>query len=165
MQPILLKRSDTGLKMIIISTGIAALVLAFICTVITLIVVQSNTATMLLLLIVWIGLAVAWLGQAVYLWVTWRTEAYQLNEKSIIVQKKRGILGSEQSIYRYESILSVNLRQSYLGKKYHYGDITIEMPKAPEPVVLRHVDHPSEQLKELQGRVSARGASTHNLVT
>jgi uncharacterized membrane protein YdbT with pleckstrin-like domain len=116
-------------------------------------------------IIIWLVLLTIWGIQSILSWKSWKSSTYEIGPESIRVNKKSGIFGSTQTIYRYESIIALRMTQGYFGKKYNFGDIRISIPKLDKEVVLRDIDAPSKQLEDIQNRINKRGAGTHNLVT
>lgn len=108
--------------------------------------------------------ACAWLVGAGKLWLDWHAKRYEIGKDTLIIHSKAGKFGKSQAVYRYESIISVRMTQGLLGKKFGYGDVWLTIPKLDKEVVMNDIDHPSEQLAEIQGRLAARAVSTDALL-
>ena len=56
--------------------------------------------------------------------IRWINRTYQIEEKQLI--KKEGLFSISEKIFDLNNIRSVTVRQSFLGKLFHFGDVTIE---------------------------------------
>lgn len=85
-----------------------------------------------------------------YIKLAWRNTKYAITEKGITIKNGVGFLNEEA--FRLESIISVRVRQGYLGHHFGYGDVVIDIPKLPgEPdVILHDIDKPATILRLLR---------------
>jgi uncharacterized membrane protein YdbT with pleckstrin-like domain len=156
-------RSQNRLKIWIINSGLVGLFCAITATILMLILFEW---TPWLIAFTWFGLFFAWAISAYFVTKWWNNSSYSITDESLIVSTSRpGIFGtSESSVYRYESIASISVKQDYFGKKYNYGDIVVNMPKV-EDVVLRDVANPKEELIKLKKIIAERnGNDTQALI-
>lgn len=165
-QKTLLKRSSKGLKVQIISLGVAALLLALLATwllsvVFSITPFQGTT----LKIITWVVFIGGWAITATRMWMDWNVKRYEIAQDAFIVHAKAGRWGTSQTIYRYESIISLRMTQGFLGKRYGYGDVHIKIPKLDDEVVMNDIDHPLEQLNEVQRRIGERQTNPATLIT
>lgn len=56
--------------------------------------------------------------------IPWTTTIYYLSDKRLI--KHSGILRLEENVYTLDTVRSIDLRQSWLGRLFNYGDLAIE---------------------------------------
>ncbi len=70
--------------------------------------------------------AVFLLESYLILWVVvpWATTIYYLSDQGLI--QHRGIFTIEEKIYTLDAVRSIQLRQHWLGRIFHYGDLSIE---------------------------------------
>ena len=54
----------------------------------------------------------------------WVNRTYQIDEKQLI--KKEGLFSISEKIFDLNNIRSITVHQSFLGKLFHFGDVTIE---------------------------------------
>ena len=162
----LLKRSSKGLKAQVIALGIAALLLAILTTLLTSILFSwTPNQGRILITIIWIFFIGGWGFTALKLWMDWNVKRYEIAKDAFIVHAKAGRWGTSQTIYRYESIISLKMTQGFLGKRYGFGDVHIAIPKLEGEVVMNDIDHPLEQLQEVQKRIGERTTGQDTLIT
>ncbi len=165
MKSVTLVRSQERLKVLIIASGVAAIVTALVFSwLLSAALSWAPRTEHFLRLVGWLGMGTVWVVQSVLSWMVWRSTTYKITPEAITVQAKSGLLGSAKTMYRYESILSVSVDQSFWGKRRGYGCIKLNVPKLDNDIVLKDVDHPSAQLAELQSRINSRGGSGHALI-
>lgn len=162
----LLNRSPAGLQVQIITIGIVAIVVAVlsIWLISKLFSVVEGSGFALKIMVVLL-FAVAWLLGSTKLWFDWHIKRYEIAADALIVYAKAGKLGKSQTVYRYESMISIRTSQNFLGKRFGYGDVFITIPKLDKEVVMNDIENPFEQLAEVQKRMGERSAGTHTLVT
>lgn len=165
-EKVLLKRSSKGLQAQIIMSGIATLLIALLATwlIAKLFGWTPNEGTFLKT-ITWVFLVGAWVITSLRLWATWRIKRYEIAKDALIVHAKAGKWGSSQTIYRYESIISLRMTQGFLGKRFGYGDVRISIPKLENEVVMNDIEQPLEQLAEVQKRIGEKTSAHSSLVT
>ena len=56
--------------------------------------------------------------------LSWANSTYILAGKHII--RRRGILHVEEDVFHFDNIRSISINQSFLGKLFNYGDITLK---------------------------------------
>lgn len=59
-----------------------------------------------------------------YVTLSWSSNSYYINGKHLI--KRTGIFNSEEDIYEFDTVRSVAVNQSWLGRIFHYGDISLK---------------------------------------
>lgn len=59
-----------------------------------------------------------------YLFFQWEGISYFITKKHII--KRVGIFNSKEEIFHFENIRTITVKQSFLGKILHYGDIELK---------------------------------------
>lgn len=59
-----------------------------------------------------------------YVTLSWTSNVYYINGKHLI--KRTGILNTEEDIYEFDTVRSVAVNQSFLGRLFHYGDISLK---------------------------------------
>lgn len=165
-EKILLKRSSDGLRIQIIGLGILALLLALLGSWLVgkLFGWTSNDGS-ILKIIIWVVIIGAWLLTSLELWLDWSIKRYEIANEALIVHARAGRWGTAQTIYRYESIISIRMTQGLLGKQFGYGDIHVSIPKIDHDIVMNDIDHPVEQVAEIQKRIGEHGSSTTSLIT
>jgi hypothetical protein len=165
-QKAVLKRSPKGLQAQIITSGILALLLALVSNWVLdkLFGWTPNEGGIIktIALVVIIG---GWAITSLKLWLDWKVKLYEITKDALIVHAKAGKWGSSQTIYRYESIISIRMSQGFWGKRYNFGDVFITIPKIDKEVVMNDIQDPLEQLTEVQQRMNERGAGAQALVT
>jgi hypothetical protein len=163
---VLIKRSSKGLKAQIIISGVATILIALAATwlIAKLFGWTPNEGTILKTL-TWVFLVGAWIVTSLRLWASWRIKRYEVAKDALIVHAKAGKWGSSQTIYRYESIISLRMTQGFLGKRFGYGDVRLTIPKLDGEVVMNDIEDPLVQLEEVQKRIGEKTTAHSNLVT
>lgn len=162
----ILKRSSKGLQVQIIALGVVSLLLAVFTTWLTSILFSwTPNQGRVLIALIWILFIGAWGFSALKLWKDWSIKRYEIAKDALIVHAKAGKWGSSQTIYRYESIISLKMTQGFLGKRYDFGDVHISIPKLDGEVIMNDIDHPLEQLQEVQKRIGERITGQDTLIT
>lgn len=158
-------RSSEGLRAKIISLGILALVISISLTFIILLLFRlvDNTG-IAIVVFTWVILTGAWGLGSLKIWEDWSTEHYELTPDSIIIHKKENNEDISQSIYRYESVISLRLIQSKKGKKHNFGDVYLTIPKISKELVLKDIVDPLDQLAVLKKHIDSRQGN-HSLIT
>ncbi len=59
-----------------------------------------------------------------YVTLSWTSNVYYINGKHLI--KRSGILNTEEDIYEFDTVRSIAVNQSFLGRLFHYGDIYLK---------------------------------------
>lgn len=164
---VLLKRSPRGMQVQIICTGIAALAIGFLASWLlgNLFGWTSSGGTGIKRL-VWVALIGIWSVMSLKLWFDWSVKRYEIGRDALLVHAKAGRMGTTQTVYRYESIISIRMAQGFWGKRFGYGDVRITIPKLDGEIVLNDIENPTEQLLHLQNRMNdrARGGVTSSLI-
>lgn len=165
-EKVLLKRSSKGLWTQIILSGLLMCALAlFVTWLVSIILNWAPNQGKTTALVTWVLLLAAWAIGSLKLWFDWNFKRYEIAADALIVHAKAGSWGSSQTIYRYESIISVRMTQGFFGKRYGYGDVYITIPKIQNSIVLNDVEDPLNQMMEIQKRLNERNnGATHALV-
>ena len=160
-----LRRSSSGLRAQIITTGVLALILAlFSDWVLSKLFGWTPNEGGLFVTIAWIVIIGGWAITALRMWFSWKAKRYEINKDAIIVYASAGKWGSSQTLYRYESIISLRMTQGFWGKRFGYGDVRITIPKIDQEVILYDIEEPAKQLAELQARLNERSVGAHALI-
>lgn len=108
----------------------------------------SGVVTQLLmwaLLLMTLGLAVVYTKKA------WHKEYYEVTDDAVIVHLNSAFkANTSQTIYRYDSIVSIRLTQGVMGRQYGYGNIYLTIPKIDNEVVLKDIKQPVKQLSDIR---------------
>lgn len=156
-----IKRNPKGMYIQILLSGITALILGlFITWLFEKLLGKTSGGGSLIQVLTWIFLLLMWGGSAARLWFDWNAKRYQISPDALIVHAKAGKLGKAQTLYRYESFVSIRMTQGFLGERYGYGDVRITIPKLENELVLNDIDNPNEQLSELQKRMNERAGQS-----
>lgn len=59
-----------------------------------------------------------------YVTLSWTNSIYYISGKHLI--KRTGILSTEEDIYEFDTVRSVAVNQTFLGRLLHYGDIALK---------------------------------------
>ncbi len=90
-------------------------------------------------------------GFILYLLMQWTGKSYFLTGKHII--KRVGILTSREEIYHFDNIRSISVEQSFLGKFFNYGDITLKTSASggyQGDVILSNIENPHKYETKLK---------------
>jgi membrane protein YdbS with pleckstrin-like domain len=87
-----------------------------------------------------------------YLRTSWGKTGYSLTETAIIVQS--GVGTHTEDVYRFDSVVSASIQQSFLGKKYGYGNIVLGVPHMQGDLILRDIDQPSSLLEKMHKKLA-----------
>lgn len=112
--------------------------------------------------VTWVLIGLAWGVSSLKLWFDWKAKRYEIAPDSLIVYARAGKLGSSQTIYRYESIVSARMTQGFLGKQFGYGDVRITIPSIDHEIVMNDIENPTQQLTGLQQRINERSHSNNS---
>jgi hypothetical protein len=112
----------------------------------------------------WVVIAIFWGITSLMLWFEWNIKRYEVTSDSLIIHTKAGRWGSGQTLYRYESIISVKLTQGFWGKRYNFGDVRLTIPKLDDEVVMHDIENPLDQLMQIQKRMGEHNGSS-SLIT
>lgn len=161
-------RSNSGLHVRIISTGLAVIAIGLIASFILAKMFSLTQWTGITTqILAWAILLVAWGCASLYSWHSWHKKFYEITHDAVIAYSD-GLwkTDSTQTIYRYESIISIRLTQSFWGKRYGYGDIRLTIPKIDKEVILSDIKHPQQQLSDIRSYMQGRSsATTASLIT
>ena len=165
MDKTLLVRSKKGLHTQVIVSGILALILViFAYWIIGKLFSWTPGDGQFLQTLSLVFILGSWAISSLKLWSDWNIKKYEITDEAFIVHAKAGKWGSSQTIYRYESIISIKMTQGFWGKRNNYGDVRITIPKLDKDVVMNDIENPLEQLAEVQKRINDRSAGSHSLI-
>ncbi len=90
--------------------------------------------------------------------VTWyadKKHRYFLDANTLMIDRSYPGGTHVKKVYATKDIVSVDLQQSYLGRKYDFGTITIRLQdKATTEVIsMKNVEHPREVLNHLRSKL------------
>lgn len=145
-------------KLYIKNTVIANLIgVISLCTVVTLLLIAvlpfSSRIEKPLIISVWIFLPLFWLIGSAALVLREKSTKYTFSSQSLIVRHGTFLGSSTEAMYRYDSMLSVESRQTRFGNKYNYGTVYITVPRLENAVQLRGVENPHEQARKIKDEV------------
>jgi len=162
----LLKRISKGLKAQVIALAVMALLLALLTTWLTGILFSwTPNQGRVLKILIWVFFIGGWGFSSLKLWFDWNVKRYEIAKDALIIHAKAGRWGTSQTIYRYESIISLKMTQGFLGKQFGYGDVHITIPKLEGDVIMNDIERPLEQLQEVQKRIGERQTGNDTLIT
>lgn len=121
----------------------------------------SNRIETLTLTILWIGMPALWAIGSLGAWINSGKNSYILTKDSLIIRKK-ALTGTSETYYRYDSFLTIEVRQKAFSNKS--GKIVINIPKMPEPLVLEYIKNPRDQAEKLKKHITKRSADTKSLI-
>lgn len=157
-----LKRNSLGLQLKIISSALLLIILGLAVTWLSSKIFSwTNSGGARIEAIIWIVLAIAWAIGSLKLWLDWRVKRYEVGNDTIIVHAKAGAFGSVQTVYRYESVISIRMTQGFLGKQFNYGDIRLTIPKLDRELVMNDIEDPAGQLREIRRRMDERSRAAN----
>ncbi len=87
-----------------------------------------------------------------YLTLSWANNMYLLTGKHLI--RRRGIFGTQEDIFHFDNIRSISIYQSFLGKLFNYGDITLKTSASggyQGDVIISEVSNPQKYEEILKG--------------
>lgn len=88
----------------------------------------------------------------VYLILSWANNMYLITKKHLI--RKKGIFGSQEDIFHFENIRSISINQSFLGKLFNYGAITLKTSASggdQGDITLSEIENPQKYEEILKG--------------
>lgn len=161
-------RSDKGLYVRIISTAIVVVIVGLIASfLLTKMFSITQWTGITVQILVWALLIITWGLASLYSWKTWNKKYYEVTDDAVIVYSD-GMwkTDTEEVIYRYESIISIRLTQSFWGKRYGYGDIRLTIPKIDQEIILSDIKNPQQQLSDIRTYMQGRDSgATASLIT
>lgn len=152
-----IKRSPRGLQAQLALSAVTLMIIGLIITAILGRIFSWTTGGGATLIgICWLVLLLAWVVGACKLWFDWKARHYEIGEDTLVFHAKAGGWGSAETVYRYESIISVRMTQGFLGKQFGYGNLHITIPDLKEELVMRDVEDPKRQMRDLRARIEER---------
>ncbi len=153
----LIRRSSHGMQVQMLLSAVVAIIVGLIATwFFELILGWTTGGGALAEKFAWVAIALLWIFSSLKLWFDWKAKRYEISPDSLIVHAKAGRLGSAQTLYRYESIVSVRMTQGFLGKQFGYGDIRVTIANIDHEVVMNDIENPTTQLRDIQRRMAER---------
>lgn len=153
-----LRTNDMSLRVGIATTGLAVLGICLLLTVIFRAVLGLGTnIERYVLLALWILLPGMWILGSVMARRRWGKTSYKLTNDALVVIQTSTFGGKSRQLYRYDSIIAVDVEQDAWGSRHGYGDIYLEIPRLHKRVVLKAVMEPEKQTRELKARIAHRG--------
>jgi len=145
-----------ALKVLIAKTGVVAIGTCIVVTLVFRVIGIGIRIENVFLFAMWLLIPGMWIGWTLYMQSQWDKTTYTLTADSVIVAK-RGWTSVVKQMYRYDSILSVTVRQDWAGTRHNYGDIQLEIPRLSKQVALRYISEPEKQVVELKALVAQHG--------
>lgn len=128
-----------------------------VCTIATLLLIAilpfSAAIEVPLIISLWVFLPLFWVIGSAAFYVREKNTRYTFSEQSLVVRHGTFLGSSTEAMYRYDSMLSVESKQSRLGNKHNYGTISITVPRLENPVLLKGVEDPHEQARRIKDAV------------
>lgn len=153
-----LRTNDMGLRVRIATAGVAVLGICLFMTIVFRDVLGLGTnIERYVLLALWVLLPAMWLIGSAMARSKWGKTTYKLTDDSLVVIQGNGFGGKSRQLYRYDSIISVDIEQDAWGTRHGYGDIYLQIPRLDKQIVLRGVMEPEKQTKALKARIAHRG--------
>jgi hypothetical protein len=154
-------RSNKTLRHTIIGTGLFGIALVIIGLLLTQLLLGWAT---IISRVLSVGLVIVvplfWAVSSLLLMKKWNKTFFEYDNSSLSVHTLHFFGGNDVTMYRYESIMSVSLRQDRRGARYDYGDIIINIPRSDAPIVLRHVDAPEQHVRAIKAHIQANSTVT-----
>lgn len=86
-----------------------------------------------------------------YLVLSWMSNTYILNSTHVI--KKHGIFSNEEDIHRFDTVRSISIQQSVMGKFLNYGSILLKTSASggfQDDIVISEIDNPKSYEEHLK---------------
>lgn len=162
----LLKRSSKGLWIQILSGGLLAFLGGLVATwALNGIFSWTPNQGRIVVGVTWVIFFAVWAVTSLKLWLDWNIKRYEIAEDALIIHAKAGSFGTAQTIYRYESIISIRMTQGFFGKRFGYGDVYISIPKIDYPIVMNDIIDPMNQIIQIKQRMGEHNnGATHALI-
>ena len=159
------KVAKDGLRLQIIGTGVFILIVCIVVSLLFSFILGANTRIeRFILLLMWILLPLCWVGGSLLLWNKWEKSGYFYTKDSLIVRKAT-LFGRVDEMYRFDSMLSVQVRQGPLDKKGSYGTIVINVPKLGKDIILQYVKDPQDQALKLKNHIGKFDSGSNTLIS
>lgn len=160
------KPSDAYFKYTLFVSFITIILLCILVTCLLLIVFPLDSKIEGIMIIsLWVFLPIFWIIGALILWQQKRDTSYTLTDKSLIILDGTIFGGNRETIYRYDSMLSVESRQGPIGKHYAYGTIYINVPRLDHRLVLRGIPNPHDLARNVKTHVNELSSGSKALIT
>lgn len=168
MERMELMRSEKALQLQIRGILAAAVVTALLAGLMMRVIIHWALDTYIFagLLTFLVIMAIAWLAVMIRQ-KKWNDEHYYLGPDALTVISTKGLLGTKEDVYLYESIISASFTQGYVAKRYGYGDMNVMIPKldGQPQLVLKDIINPTQQLPVLKARIKSKSGNRRELVT
>ncbi len=160
-----LQITDRGLSLRIVQSGAFVFLICAFVSILFLAVLGLQTRTeRVVLLGLWAALLLMWAGGSAMAWVKRGKEQYFLMPEAVVVSRQ-GFMHGQEELFRYDSILSVRVKQTMFGKRHGYGDIILSIPRLHGQVVLRDVLQPQQCAVEIKKHIGSRSTSPSSLIS
>lgn len=86
-----------------------------------------------------------------YLVLNWMSNTYILNSTHVI--KKHGIFSNDEEIYRFDTVRSISIQQSVMGKFLNYGSILLKTSASggfQDDIIISEIDNPKSYEEHLK---------------
>ena len=86
-----------------------------------------------------------------YLVLNWMSNTYILNSTHVI--KKHGIFSNDEEIHRFDTVRSISIQQSVMGKFLNYGSILLKTSASggfQDDIVISEIDNPKSYEEHLK---------------
>lgn len=157
-----LEIDQSAIKKQIVISGVFLLLICIVTTVLFRSLFNyTNRIEQITLLVLWVSMTLIWGLGSILIWYKWQKNKYILTDDSLIVIKS-DLTGSTESYYRYDSFLSIEVKQGILNKKT--GTIIINIPKMDQPLILENINNPNKEAERLKRRISKTSKDTKSLI-
>ena len=158
-------KSFDRVRMLIISIGLASVgIIALSAWVIYVMFHWNRVNQWKLILLATFATVLVWAVQSWLLYASWKASSYEIGPEFVTVTTSQGIFALKTTSYRYESMISVSLRNGIMGKTGPFSEIHIGIPRLNKAVVIKDLQDPHAALQAIQSHLNERGSSTGSLV-
>lgn len=109
----------------------------------------------------WVVVPLVWLVASIVTSRRWQKTSYVFGDDYLSINKASIFGGTNQRMYRYETMISLRTNQSFSGKRHGYGTIRIMMPRPEHEVVIHYVPEPERQAVFIKNQIAGRRPRTH----
>ncbi len=87
-------------------------------------------------------------GITIYLFFKWKTSYYQITPEKVMFHK--GVFSRHEEVCAIKNIESIDLKQSLLGKIFHFGTIKLYAPTLNHRILMFNIHHPRTRMKLIE---------------
>ncbi len=147
-----------------VATGAVAIgVCAFVTLFFLRIVPLPSRAAMTIIALTWVGLPLLWAITSIVMRKKWHKTSYIIGDNHLTVRKDGFMSGVSQQMYRYDTMISLKVEQSFWGRRSGYGTLRITLPRIEDEVALSYVPDPANFAALVKDHIT-RGRSEIDVV-